>query len=115
MAVPNIPTSPTSSLTLDRVSVLTRRPVPSSLTRKRALTLATAGVLVAGLGVGPSVADDGAGGGRSADAKGLGSGSPSTYRGRNPTSDGKPRTVVGPPAAPPRRPTASPAPWSARR
>lgn len=85
------------------MSVFTRRPVLSAPTRSRALSLATAGVLVtglvAGLGTGPSVADDGATGdaaGRTSSAEGLGTGA-SGYRGRNQTSDGKPGTLVGPP------------------
>ncbi|HEX5919172.1 MAG TPA: phosphodiester glycosidase family protein [Nocardioides sp.] len=73
------------------------RPVPA---RGRALTLATAGVLVAGLalnvGVGPSAADDGdrTGG---VQGRGLTYGADSGYRGRNQTSDGRPGVVVGPP------------------
>ncbi|WP_299925886.1 phosphodiester glycosidase family protein [uncultured Nocardioides sp.] len=74
-----------------------RRPVPA---RGRALTLATAGVLVAGLalnvGVAPSVADDGERGG-DVQGRGLSHGADSGYRGRNQTSDGKPGLVVGPP------------------
>ncbi len=72
--------------------------MPASLSRSRVLTLATAGVLVAGLGVGPSVADTGD---RSApgaaERTSFGTGGQSGYRGRNQTSDGKPGTVVGPP------------------
>ena len=82
------------------MSVFPRRSLPSQLTRTRALTIATAGVLVAGLGVGPSVADDGAdeGSGDSTSSRaGFTSGGQSGYRGRNQTSDGKPGTVVGPP------------------
>ena len=71
-----------------------RRSVP---TRARALTLATAGVLVAGLalnvGAGPSVADDRDG----VDGRALTRGDATGYRGRNQTSDGKPGIVVGPP------------------
>src|SRR5687768_13534411 len=97
---PNLPTSPTTSFTLERVSVFPRRPVPSQLTRTRALTFATAGVLVAGLGVGPSVADDGDPSGDSTSSRaGVTSGGQSGYRGRNQTSDGKPGTVVGPPVS----------------
>lgn len=87
------------------MSVFSRRPAASPstswptspLTRTRLLTIATAGVLVAGLGVTPSVADDGEGTGDSASARGSLSGAPGGYRGRNQTSDGKPGTVVGPP------------------
>jgi hypothetical protein len=79
------------------VSSSTRRFVPSRPTRTRALTIATAGVLVAGLGVGPSVADDGRDGGTASSRSGLTSGTQSGYRGRNQTSDGKPGLVVGPP------------------
>jgi hypothetical protein len=68
--------------------------VPSQ--RTRALTIATAAVLVAGLGVGPSVADDG-GSGDTAGRQAGTWGAPSGYRGRNQTSDGKPGTLVGPP------------------
>ncbi|NYE35593.1 hypothetical protein F4692_000697 [Nocardioides cavernae] len=81
----------------------TRRPALSRTTRRpsrqRALTIATSGVLVAGLalnvGIGPSVADDGDGVGH----RGLAQGSQSGYRGRNQTSDGKPGIVVGPPVS----------------
>ena len=73
------------------------RPQPGS-GRSRALTIATSGVLVAGLaigsGVGPSVASDRDG---AAAREGFGTQSTSGYRGRNQTSDGKPGTVVGPP------------------
>ena len=94
------------SFTLERVPDFSRRPVPSSTRRlplrSRALTLATAGALVAGLGVGlgvgPSVASDRDG---TASAR---EGFPATsqagkggYRGRNQTSDGKAGVVVGPP------------------
>jgi hypothetical protein len=76
-----------------------RRPALAQLTRSRALTLATAGVLVtglvAGLGTGPSVADD-AGGAASRTSARDGGGAQG-YRGRNQTSDGKPGIVVGPP------------------
>ncbi|HYQ32380.1 MAG TPA: phosphodiester glycosidase family protein [Lapillicoccus sp.] len=68
------------------------------LPRRPALTIATAGVLVAGLalgsGVGPSVASDRDG---ASPREGFGTGSTSGYRGRNQTSDGKPGIVVGPP------------------
>ncbi len=104
LADPNIPTSPTSSFTLDRVPVSTRRSL-THLTRSRARTSATAGVLVTGLvaglvagaGVGASVADDA---GRTADSSSRSAyvtGSQGGYRGRNQTSDGLPGTVVGPP------------------
>lgn len=77
----------------------TRRPALSRPTRQRALTIATAGVLVAGLaldvGVGPSAADDG----DAAASRGLAQGAQSGYRGRNQTSDGKPGIVVGPPVS----------------
>ena len=89
---------------MERVSSSTRRSQPSARrsapARGRALTVATAGVLVAGLalnvGVGPSVADDGD---RTdtAQSRGLTYGGDSGYRGRNQTSDGKPGIVVGPP------------------
>ncbi|HSU03137.1 MAG TPA: phosphodiester glycosidase family protein [Nocardioides sp.] len=80
------------------MSVSSRRPALSALTRSRALTLATAGVLVAGLGIGPSVADDGSGAGsRTSPREGLGAAS--GYRGRDQTSDGRPGLVVGPPVA----------------
>lgn len=83
------------------MSFPTRRPVPSSprSARSRALTIATAGVLVVGLGVGlgvgPSVASDRDG----VSARGgfPAAGGTSGYRGRNQTSDGKPGVVVGPP------------------
>ncbi|WP_210502879.1 phosphodiester glycosidase family protein [Nocardioides xinjiangensis] len=62
------------------------------------LTVATAGVLVAGLalnvGAGPSAADAGDARGRS-----LAYDTQSGYRGRNQTSDGKPGVVVGPPVS----------------
>ncbi|GAA1934747.1 phosphodiester glycosidase family protein [Nocardioides hwasunensis] len=80
------------------MSAFPRTSLPAKPVRQRALTLATAGVLVTGLvatlGVGPSVADD-----RSATSARVGatSGSQDGYRGRNQTSDGKPGTVVGPP------------------
>ncbi|QSR32627.1 hypothetical protein CFI00_19440 [Nocardioides sp. S5] len=74
----------------------TSRPT-SPLTRTRLLTIATAGVLVAGLGVGPSVADENGGTSDTASARGSLSGAQGGYRGRNQTSDGKPGTVVGPP------------------
>lgn len=77
----------------------TRRPALSRPTRQRALTIASSGVLVAGLalnvGVGPSAADDGDGAGN----RGLSYGTQSGYRGRNQTSDGKPGIVVGPPVS----------------
>ncbi len=79
------------------MSSSTHRPVRTQPKRSRALTLATAGVLVAGLGVGPSVADDA--GGRAdaaASREGFSSGGQGGYRGRNQTSDGKPGLVVGP-------------------
>lgn len=83
------------------MSASTRRLVPSSSrpTRGRALSLATAGVLVVGLGVGlgvgPSVADDRDG---ASTREGFpAAGGTSGYRGRNQTSDGKPGVVVGPP------------------
>ncbi|MDZ5660620.1 phosphodiester glycosidase family protein [Nocardioides sp. S-58] len=79
------------------MSLFARRPVPSAPARTRVLTIATAGVLVAGLGVGlgtPSVADDGRSGSASG-RDGL-SGAASGYRGRNQTSDGRPGLVVGP-------------------
>ena len=86
---------------MERVSLFTRRPVLAQLLTQlrgaRALTVATAGVLVAGLAVAPSVADDG---GTSADTtsdRGSASGGATGYRGRNQTSDGKPGIVVGPP------------------
>ena len=60
--------------------------------------MATAGVLVVGLGVGlgvgPSVASDREG---ASPREGFGVPSTSGYRGRNQTSDGKPGVVVGPP------------------
>ncbi|MDR7252331.1 hypothetical protein J2X46_001307 [Nocardioides sp. BE266] len=68
---------------------------PTKLTRQRLLTTATAGVLIAGLGVGPSVADDG--GSTAAGTSGKAAASTTGgYRGRNQTSDGKPGIVVGP-------------------
>lgn len=91
------------------MSVFSRRPAASPstprstspLTRTRLLTIATAGVLVAGLGVAPSVADEGSRtgteSGDSASARGSLPGAQSGYRGRNQTSDGKPGIVVGPP------------------
>lgn len=80
------------------MSVSPRRPVLAQLTRSRALTLATAGVLVAGLGIGPSVADDGGStAGETSGRTRFGSGGTGGYRGRNQTSDGKPGVVVGPP------------------
>jgi hypothetical protein len=87
------------SFTLERVPSSTRRSLtalrPASALRSRGLTVATAGVLVAGLalnvGVGPSSAEDGA------RDRGLTWGTDSGYRGRNQTSDGRPGTVVGPP------------------
>ncbi|SEB58689.1 Predicted protein [Nocardioides exalbidus] len=76
------------------------RKAAATSARSRALTLATAGVLVTGLavtaGIGPSAADDRSAGsavGRSS----LGAQGASGYRGRDQTSDGKPGTVVGPP------------------
>ncbi len=75
--------------------------MPSAARRRpsRALTIATAGVLVAGLGVGlgggPSVASDGSASTREGfPAPGQGG---TGYRGRNQTSDGKAGVVVGPP------------------
>ncbi|GAA1438621.1 hypothetical protein GCM10009641_44280 [Mycobacterium cookii] len=87
------------------MSVFSRRPAASPstsrsaspLTRTRLLTVATAGVLVAGLGVAPAVADEGTGDRDSTSARGSLSGPHGGYRGRNQTSDGKPGTVVGPP------------------
>ena len=83
---------------MERVPVFTSRPALPQLTRARALTVATAGVLVAGLAVAPSVADDG---GTGADATSARASGPTSgakgYRGRNQTSDGKPGVVVGPP------------------
>lgn len=85
------------SFTLERVPSSTRRPPTSRTGRQRALTLATAGVLVAGLalstGAGPSVAD----GGERAEGRTPTYDAKSGYRGRNQTSDGKPGTLVGPP------------------
>ena len=79
------------------MSLLPRRParLQPGTGRGRALTIATAGVLVAGLGVGPSVASD-------RDGASTREGFPTTgqtsgYRGRNQTSDGRPGLVVGPP------------------
>ena len=72
--------------------------MPTRPTRSRALTVVTAGVLVAGLGVGPSIADDAVRDGATTSSRvGLTSGGQSGYRGRNQTSDGKPGLVVGPP------------------
>ncbi|MDT0185358.1 phosphodiester glycosidase family protein [Microbacterium sp. ARD31] len=68
----------------------------AKLTRSRLLTVATAGVLVAGLGVGPSVADDGDSRGPGAAGKASAGQATGGYRGRNQTSDGKPGIVVGP-------------------
>ncbi|MCK9826036.1 phosphodiester glycosidase family protein [Nocardioides cavernae] len=68
---------------------------PAKPTRSRLLTVATAGVLVAGLGVGPSVADAGHASGPGASEKAAPA-SGGGYRGRNQTSDGKPGIVVGP-------------------
>jgi hypothetical protein len=68
----------------------------AALTRSRLLTVATAGVLVAGLGVGPSVADDGGSRGPDAAEKASAGAATGGYRGRNQTSDGKPGIVVGP-------------------
>lgn len=68
----------------------------AKLTRSRLLTVATAGVLVAGLGVGPSVADDGDSRGPGAAEKASAGQATGGYRGRNQTSDGKPGIVVGP-------------------
>ena len=90
---------------MERVSSSTRRSRPSARrsapARGRALTVATAGVLVAGLalnvGVGPSVADDGDRTDTAQSRGGLTYGGDSGYRGRNQTSDGKPGIVVGPP------------------
>lgn len=87
------------SFTLERVPSSTRRSLtarrPAAALRSRGLTVATAGVLVAGLalnvGVGPSSAEDGAG------DRGLTWGTDNGYRGRNQTSDGKPGVLVGPP------------------
>lgn len=97
MPRPNIPTSTTPSFTLERVPVFSRRPVLTPPTRSRLLTAATAGVLVAGLGVAPSMADDRDGAPSTQARDGLTSGGTSGYRGRNQTSDGKPGTLVGPP------------------
>jgi hypothetical protein len=72
---------------------------PVRLTRSRALTAATAGVLVAGLTVGPMVGTSSAEDPTtqaSSDRTSLGS-SGGEGRGRNQTSDGKPGIVVGPP------------------
>ena len=90
---------------MERVSSSTRRSRPSARrsapARGRALTVATAGVLVAGLalnvGVGPSVADDGDRTDKAQSRGGLTYGGDNGYRGRNQTSDGKPGIVVGPP------------------
>lgn len=74
-------------------------PTSATLTRQRLLTMATAGVLIAGLGVGPSVADDAGTRGAGASAKPgatARTGDTGGYRGRNQTSDGKPGIVVGP-------------------
>lgn len=76
--------------------VFNRRPAPSVLTRQRLLTVATAGVLVAGLGVAPSLADEGNGHGTS-DRAGTWAAKAGGYRGRDQTSDGRPGTLVGPP------------------
>jgi hypothetical protein len=81
---------------VERVPVSTRRPVLPQLTRARALTVATAGVLVAGLAVAPSVADEGDGT-AVASSRSSAAGGATGYRGRNQTSDGKPGIVVGPP------------------
>jgi hypothetical protein len=81
---------------VERVPVSTRRPVLPQLSRARALTVATAGVLVAGLAVAPSVADEGDGS-AVASSRSSASGGATGYRGRNQTSDGKPGIVVGPP------------------
>ncbi len=68
----------------------------AKLTRSRLLTTATVGVLIAGLGVGPSVADDGGSQGADRVQKATASAAKDGYRGRNQTSDGKPGIVVGP-------------------
>ena len=81
---------------MERVPVSTRRPLLPQLSRARALTVATAGVLVAGLAVAPSVADEGDGS-AVASSRSSASGGATGYRGRNQTSDGKPGIVVGPP------------------
>ena len=83
------------------MSVSLRRPALSALTRSRTMTLASAGVLVAGLvaglGSGPSVADDGS---RTSSRGEIGAGTgTSGYRGRNQTSDGKPGILVGAPVS----------------
>lgn len=81
---------------MERVPANAFHSTSAKLTRSRLLTTATAGVLIAGLGVGPSVADDG--GARGSDTAGTTS-APAAgggYRGRNQTSDGKPGIVVGP-------------------
>jgi hypothetical protein len=80
------------------VSVFARSPLSRKPARSRALTLATAGVLVTGLavtaGIGPSAADDR---GSASERTTLSSKGDSGYRGRNQTSDGKPGTLVGAP------------------
>jgi len=70
------------------------------LTRHRALVVAAAGALVAGLAVGPSVATPASQRSSAPSANDLTSWSGQTSghgRGRNQTSDGKPGIVVGPP------------------
>lgn len=81
---------------MERVPANASHPKSATLTRSRLLTTATAGVLIAGLGIGPSVADDG--GARGAHTAGTTSAAAAKggYRGRNQTSDGKPGIVVGP-------------------
>ena len=68
------------------------------LTRNRALVVAAAGTLVAGLTVGPSMATSATQdpSTRASDPMSWGQGA-GTGRGRNQTSDGKPGIVVGPP------------------
>ena len=80
--------------------LLPRLPALPQPGRGRALTIATAGVLVVGLGASlgtsPSVASDRDG---AAQRTGFDTTSAKGYRGRNQTSDGKPGTVVGPPVS----------------
>jgi hypothetical protein len=66
---------------VERVPVSTRRPLLPQLSRARALTVATAGVLVAGLAVAPSVADEGDGS-AVASSRSSASGGAKGYRGR---------------------------------
>ncbi len=82
---------------MECVPAKTFRSSSATPARSRLLTVATAGVLVAGLGVGPSVADPGTTGGSGAAGPAAPAGEATGgYRGRNQTSDGKPGIVVGP-------------------